>query len=143
MPPVSPLEGALATKSSDMTPARPQDALHGRARGEPAGTVADVARLGISGRDHVRIPIVGRDDRSDRGEPGAAPFALRAEKLRQWCRLVRPALGHEPHGTRRPDECPSQPAKAEQGRHHAGKLAAGELENSALMSYARLAPKKP
>jgi hypothetical protein len=102
MPPVSPLEGGLATKSSDKTPARPREALHGRARWEPAGAVTDVARLGISSRDHVRIPVVGRDHRSDRSEPGAAPSALRAKKLRQWRRLVGPALGHEPHGTRRP-----------------------------------------
>ena len=60
----------------------------------------------------MRVPVVGRDHRRDRGEPGAASLALRAEKLRQRRRLVRWALGHEPHGTRRPNRSPSPVAAA-------------------------------
>ena len=104
---MSPLGRNLATKSSDKPPGASQDVLHRRACGEPAGAVTDVAGLGISSSDHMRIPVVGGDHRRDRGEPSAAPLALRAEKLRQRHRLVRSALGHEPHGTRRPNRSPS------------------------------------
>jgi hypothetical protein len=106
-------------------PARHSDVLHRRACGEPAGAVTDVAGLGISSSDHMRVPVVGRDHRRDRGEPGAAPLALRAEKLRQRRRLVRWALGHEPHGTRRPNRSPSPVAAAITSRIMAASTVGG------------------